>query len=202
MMTKVLFLLASYLAGALPTGYLMVRLKEHKDVRQFGSGSTGATNVFRLTGILYVLPVIIVDVLKGFLPAYLAMRWFGDMRLSLAAAALAVLGHCFPVYIGFRGGKGVATAMGAFLFFSFPGALLSLAVFAAVIALTRFVSLGSLLAAFSFPVWSLFLLRGTLVFYGSAVIALIVVFRHAGNIERLITGRERKLGHKNEGVES
>lgn len=201
MMSKALFLLASYLAGAIPTGYLLVRLKEHKDVRRFGSGSTGATNVFRLAGILYALPVIIVDILKGFLPAYLAMRWFGDIRLSLAAAALAVLGHCFPVYIGFRGGKGVATAMGAFLFFNFPGALLSLAVFLVVIVLTRYVSLGSLLAAFSFPVWSLILLRGTHVFYGSAAIALIVVVRHAGNIERLITGHERKLGRGSEQVE-
>jgi glycerol-3-phosphate acyltransferase PlsY len=193
-MTKILFLLASYLVGAIPTGYLLVKLKQHRDVRQSGSGSTGATNVLRTSGILYALPVIIVDVLKGFLPALLAGRWFGDLRLALAAAAAAVLGHCFPIYIGFRGGKGVATAMGAFLYFNFYGALLSLAVFVVVIALTRYVSLGSLLAAFSFPVWSLVFLPGALVFYGSAAIVLLIVFRHAGNIERLITGQERKLG--------
>ncbi len=198
MIALVAFLLGCYLVGAIPTGYLLVRLTQGRDVRRFGSGATGATNVLRLGGVLAALPVVVVDVAKGFVPAWLAMRWFGDIRLSLAAAALAVLGHCFPVYIGFRGGKGVATAMGAFLYLCFPGALLSLAVFTIVIALTRYVSLGSLAGAFSFPVWSLVFLRGTTVFYGSGILALIVVFRHAGNIERLITGHERKLGGKAE----
>ncbi len=195
-MSKVLFLLASYLVGAIPTGYILFRIKERRDVRTFGSGSTGATNIFRLAGLAYALPVVVFDVLKGFVPAFLALRFFGDIRMSLAAGALAVIGHCYPVYIGFRGGKGVATSMGAFLCFSWPGALVSLGVFVLVITLTRYVSLGSLLAAFSFPVWSLVFLPGTIVFYGSAVVALVIVIRHGGNIERLITGRERKLGQK------
>ena len=198
MMNRILLLVASYLLGAIPTGYLLVRLTQGRDVRRFGSGATGATNVLRLGGVLSALPVAAFDVAKGFLPAWLAMRWFGDIRLAIAAGALAVLGHCFPVYIGFRGGKGVATALGAFLFLCFPGALLSVAVFVIVVALTRYVSLGSILGVFSFPVWSLVLLPGTTVFYGSGILALIVVFRHGSNIERLITGRERKLGEKAE----
>lgn len=198
MTLKILFLLGSYLVGAIPTGYLVVRLKDRKDIRQFGSSGTGATNVLRTTGVLFALPVIVVDVLKGLLPPLLAFRFFGDIRLSLAAAALAVLGHCYPVYIGFRGGKGVATSMGAFAFLCFPGALVSLGVFILVIALTRYVSLGSLLAVFSFPIWALVFDRGTDIFYSSALIALIVVVRHWKNIERLIAGCERKLGRKEE----
>jgi glycerol-3-phosphate acyltransferase PlsY len=201
MMIRIAFLAGCYLLGSIPTGYLIVRLAQGRDVRRFGSGATGATNVLRLGGVLFAVPVVVVDVLKGFVPACLAMHWFGDIRLSLAAGALAVLGHCFPVSIGFRGGKGVATAMGVFLFLCFPGALLSLAVFGITIALTRYVSLGSLLGVFSFPIWSLLFLSGTVVFYGSGILALIVVFRHGGNIERLITGRERKLGRKTEGSE-
>ncbi len=197
-MIRLAFLLAAYLVGAIPTGYLLVRLTQGRDVRRFGSGATGATNVLRLGGVLSALPVVVIDVAKGFLPVWLALRWFGDIRLAIAAGALAVLGHCFPVYIGFRGGKGVATALGAFLCLCFPGALLSVAVFAIVIALTRYVSLGSLLGVFSFPIWSLIFLSGTTVFYGSGLLALIVVFRHGGNIERLITGHERKLGDKAE----
>lgn len=192
-MPWVLFLIGSYLLGAVPTGYLLVRLKERKDVRGLGSGSTGATNVLRQAGLLAAVPVVVLDVLKGFVPAYVAQRLFGDPRIALAAAALAVLGHCYPVYIGFRGGKGVATSFGAFLAFSLPATLVSLAVFVIVIVFTRYVSLGSLLAVFSFPVWSLVFLRGTLVFYGTAALALIVVVRHGGNIERLITRRERRI---------
>jgi len=201
MMMKILFLAGSYLVGSIPTGYIVVRLRANKDIRQFGSRSTGATNVFRLTGFLYALPVIAVDVLKGFLAPFLAMRFFGDLRLALAAAVLAVLGHCFPVYINFRGGKGVATTMGAFFYLCFPGALLSVAVFVLVIALTRYVSLGSLLAAFSYPIWTLVFNRVTGIFYGSALLALIIVVRHGGNIERLITGQERKLGQKDKAPE-
>jgi glycerol-3-phosphate acyltransferase PlsY len=198
MTLRLLFLIGSYLLGAIPTGYLVVRLKARTDIRQFGSRSTGATNVFRTAGLLSALPVIVVDVLKGFLPALLAAQLFGDVRLTLAASILAVLGHCYPVYIGFRGGKGVATAMGAFLFLCFPGMLAGLGVFVLVIALTRTVSLGSLLAVFSFPLWTLIFNRGTDVFYGSALMALIVVLRHGKNIERLIAGRERTLGRQDE----
>ena len=198
MTAKILYLLASYLLGSIPSGYLVVRLKAKEDLRQLGSGSTGATNVFRFTGLLPALPVMVFDVLKGFLPPFLAVRLFGDLRLALAAATLAVLGHCFPVYIKFRGGKGVATTMGAFLTLCFPGALLSLAVFVLTIAATRYVSLGSLLAVFTFPFWALVFGLRTDIFYGSALLALIVVSRHFGNIERLITGTERKIGREKE----
>lgn len=125
---KILFLLASYLLGSLPIGYILFWISEKKDIRNVGSGSTGASNLFRLKGWKFALPALLIDVLKGVLPAYLALRVLSDIRLAALAALLAVLGHCFPVYLKFRGGKGVATTMGAFAVLAFEPFLISLAI--------------------------------------------------------------------------
>jgi glycerol-3-phosphate acyltransferase PlsY len=189
-----LFAALAYLVGSIPTGYLLFRASEKKDIRSFGSRATGATNVLRLKGWRFALPVALVDIAKGFLPAFFALRIFADPELAVACASLAVLGHCFPVYIGFKGGKGVATAAGA-MFAIAPGpALLSLAVFIATIALTRFVSLGSILAALLFPAFmGLFHLPLRLIAL-SLPILFIILIRHAENIGRLFAGTERKFG--------
>jgi glycerol-3-phosphate acyltransferase PlsY len=196
---KIVFAVLSYLLGALPTGYLIFRRRTRADIRGFGSGNTGATNVLRLQGWRAAGPVALADVLKGALPPFLALRLFGDVRLALAAALLAVVGHCYPVYIRFQGGKGVATAFGALLVLGWwqPVAI-ALAVFAATIAATRYVSLGSLLAALSVPVSGILLDRGAaFAVWGGAVFALIAL-RHRSNLERLVRGRERKLGRREE----
>ena len=144
---KILFCLGCYLLGAFPTGYVLYRLTEKKDIRRFGSGSTGATNVLRTKGLALALPVIVVDLAKGFLPVFLGSRWFpGHAWVPLAGAFLAVMGHCYPVFIRFRGGKGVASSLGAMAGLGLGPFLLSLAVFCGVVALSRYVSLGSILA--------------------------------------------------------
>ncbi len=196
-----LFAALAYLVGSIPTGYLLFRASEKKDIRSFGSRATGATNVLRLKGWRYALPVALIDIAKGFLPAFLALRIFGDPVLAVVCASLAVFGHCYPIFIGFRGGKGVATAAGA-MFAIAPGpALLSLAVFVATIALTRYVSLGSILAAFSFPFFmELFHMRFVLITLTSPIL-LIIIIRHAENIRRLLSGTERKFGRKTETIE-
>jgi acyl phosphate:glycerol-3-phosphate acyltransferase len=193
---KILFAILAYALGALPTGYIAFRLSEKKDVRGYGSGNTGATNIMRLKGWKLAVPVVIVDILKGFLPAFLAVRVFGDHRLALVAAFLAIVGHCYPVYIGFRGGKGVATTVGAFAGIAPVPLVIAASIFLLVVALTRFVSLGSMLAAASFPV-AVFLTGGRPdeVVWGGAV-ALLIAVRHHENIRRLLAGRERKLGEK------
>jgi len=194
---KILFYLLAYLVGSVPTGYMFFRFSEKKDIRGFGSGATGATNVMRLKGWKYAAPVVILDVLKGALPAYLGLRLFHDPDPAMIAALTAIIGHCYPVYIRFKGGKGVATTMGAFLVLAPIPFTIGLAVFVLVIGLTRYVSLGSILAACSFPV-SVTLLHGQharLALWGLAVLAVIIV-RHWGNIQRLIKGEERKLGQK------
>jgi glycerol-3-phosphate acyltransferase PlsY len=193
-MKEVLYILSSYLVGAIPTGYLMVRLSERRDIRASGSGNIGATNVLRVKGWAFALPVVVFDVAKGFFPAWLALRIFPDSAIAPAASLAAILGHCFPVYIGFRGGKGVATALGSYAALGFAPFLVSAAVFLAAALATRYVSLGSLLAAAAFPA-AVLALGGNikLVLFGVALAALIV-FKHRANIGRLKNGTERKLG--------
>ena len=196
LLTKILFAAASYLAGAFPTGYLLVRARQKKDIRDFGSGATGATNVLRLQGWRGALPVALVDILKGFLPALAAARMFSDPGFPALCASLAVLGHCFPVYIGFRGGKGVATAGGAMLAIAPGAAGLSFAVFVLTVVLTRYVSLGSVLAALAFPGFLLLLGAPVRAALWSLPLLAVILARHAGNLRRLRRGEERKLGRK------
>ncbi|HOW85427.1 MAG TPA: glycerol-3-phosphate 1-O-acyltransferase PlsY [Candidatus Aminicenantes bacterium] len=193
---KILVALASYLLGSIPTGYLVVRLIGRRDVREFGSGNTGATNVMRLKGWTAALPVALVDVAKGFLPVALAGTWFADPVFSAACGFLAVVGHCFPFSIGFRGGKGVATSLGAFAAIAWGPCLGSLGLFLLIVGLTRYVSLGSIAASLAFPV-IIFASGGSRPVAAVALaIALLVVARHRGNIRRVIAGTERKLGEK------
>mgnify|MGYP000609637910 CR=1 FL=1 len=193
---KIVVALASYLLGSIPTGYLLVRLSGKRDVRTFGSGSTGATNVLRVKGWKVAFPVAVFDVLKGFLPAFLALRWFEDPVFAAVCGLLAVVGHCYPFSIGFRGGKGVATSLGAFAAIAWAPCLGGLGLFLLVAGLTRLVSLGSILGSLSFP--AILLASGgsasvTAVSFG---IAALVIIRHRTNIGRLIRGTERKIGEK------
>lgn len=194
---SLLFILAGYLFGSLPSGYLLVRWKEKKDIRSLGSRSTGATNVLRAAGWAAALPVLAVDAAKGFLPVVLGARWFPEQPLvPLAASLAAIAGHCYPVMLRFRGGKGVASSLGAFAGMGVGPGLLCLAVFASVIALTRYVSLGSLLAVSSFPLFRLALgaRDGPWTWAWWGAILAVVVLRHKDNLGRLLRGEERKLG--------
>ncbi len=191
---RILFAAASYLLGSIPTGYLLVRLRGRKDVRELGSGSTGATNVLRVQGLKAAVPVAFVDVLKGFLPAFLALRWFADPAFAAVCGLIAVVGHCFPFAIGFRGGKGVATSLGAYAAIAFVPCLASVGLFFIVVAATRFVSLGSILASIAFPILVLATGGSGGVAAVSLAIAILIVLRHKGNIARLVAGNERKLG--------
>jgi glycerol-3-phosphate acyltransferase PlsY len=193
---RIVFAVLSYLIGSIPTGYLLVRLAGKKDVRRFGSGSTGATNVLRVGGWKTALPVAVVDILKGALPVVLAGRWFDDPVFAAFCGLLAVVGHCFPFAIGFRGGKGVATSLGAYAAISWPPVLGGLGIFLIIVGLTRFVSLGSILASLAIPV-IFYLAGGPRAVAGIALaVAVLVVVRHGGNIRRLVRGTERRLGEK------
>jgi glycerol-3-phosphate acyltransferase PlsY len=193
---RILVAVLSYLLGSVPTGYLLVRLLARRDVRDLGSGNTGATNVLRVRGWKTALPVAIFDVLKGFLPVFLALRWFGDPVFAALCGLFAVLGHCFPFAIGFRGGKGMATSIGAFAAMAWAPLLASLGLFVLAVSLTRFVSLGSILAALAFP--AVYLAAGGPATVAAVALAIgaVVVWRHKSNIGRLIRGTERKLGER------
>lgn len=193
---KILFALASYLFGSFPTGYILYFLSEKKDIRKYGSQSIGATNVLRLKGWTFAIPVIVMDILKGFLPVFLALKIFPEERFALICGFLAILGHCYPIYIKLKGGKGVATAVGLYSVVALQPLLIGIGVFLTIIALTRYVSLGSILAMLSLP-FSIYFIQGNkdIVILSVAVFLLISV-RHFGNIQRLIRGNERKFGEK------
>ncbi len=194
MTATLLILLFSYLIGAIPFGLLFSRAAG-KDVRQEGSGNIGATNVTRVLGKKLGILTLFCDVAKGFFPVFAAsiLLPVGDnWELFIGLSGLAtVLGHMFPVYLGFKGGKGVATALGVFLFFSPWSILIALLVFVAVVGLSGFVSAGSLAAAGLIPFCIWFLSGSTSTFLVAAVIAVLIWIKHRSNISRLLKGEEK-----------
>ena len=201
-MRFLLILAIAYLIGSIPSGYLIVRAKEGGDVRETGSGGTGATNVSRRAGKGAGIFTLIMDVIKGVLAVFLA-RFLSDGLFPSAdwtiavAGVVAVLGHIFPVWLRFRGGKGVATALGVFLVLSPAVVLIGLIVFAITLALTRYVSLASLVMLCSIAIASLFLMVLDPLELPDAVAAILiaglVVFAHRANIQRLMAGTESKF---------
>ncbi len=195
---KIIYALLSYLLGSVPSGYLIYRQIKKRDIRKFGSKSMGATNLLRLTDKKTALLAALFDILKGFIPVFLSLRLFDDLNFSLSCGFLAVLGHCFPLYIKFKGGKGVATTAGVYLALSWPSLAVVAVVFFITIALTKYVSLGSLLGIMTLPLTALlFGYEKQLILFG-AVLFLLIVFQHRENIKRLMQGKERKLGEKEE----
>jgi acyl phosphate:glycerol-3-phosphate acyltransferase len=197
---------ASYLLGSIPTGYLLIRLFLHQDIRAVGSGNIGATNVLRSGGKKLGLVTFLLDMLKG-----CAAVWLGallgsllmpavPLRTAEALAALcAILGHMFTLWLGFKGGKGVATGFGVFLAACPWAALAAIAVFILVLFASRYVSLASILGALSFPLFAHFFIRGTQPVAFIAVqwvAALLIVAKHHQNIRRLLAGTENRFGAK------
>jgi len=192
----ILFACVSYLLGSIPFGYLVFRLKNKGDIRDYGSQSIGATNVLRTTGWTLAIPVAVLDILKGFLPAFLGLKLFEDSRWALVFGFCAIVGHCYPIFLKFKGGKGVATTAGVYAAIGLVPFLLLLVVFVLITAITRYVSLGSILGVLSFPLFSYFFQRDTNILFLSVAVFLLIAFKHRENIQRLIKGNERKFGEK------
>ena len=193
----VLAAVAAYLVGAVPVGYLVARLFGVADIRRHGSGSIGATNVLRTAGRLPGIVTLVGDIAKGYLAVALA-GWIDDgaPRGLAVGAVAAVVGNCWSLFLGFRGGKGVATGLGALLRLTPLATLAALPVFLVVVITTRFVSLGSLLGAACVPFGALALGAPRPAVAGAAAVAAIVVLRHHENIARLRAGTERRLGER------
>ncbi len=201
----------SYLLGSIPFGYLLVRIFRGEDIRQTGSGNIGATNVARSGAKGLSIATLALDAIKGALAVWLAALLAGSkynlcgdfvafpcvltLRLMSWAALLAVLGHVFPVWLRFKGGKGVATALGVFCVL-FPKAILvALAIFILVVAVTRYVSLGSILGAIAFPVAAYFMQDADwLSLLLASGVSLIIIVKHHQNIARLLGGTEHRFG--------
>lgn len=187
--------LVAYLLGSVSFAVLLVRATTGRDIRAEGSGNAGATNVLRAHGKRLAILVALLDVAKGAAAVLLMRLVTADPRWAAAAGFAAILGHVFPLFYGFRGGKGVATAVGAFLVLAPLALLCCLAVFVLIVAVTRYVSLGSVLALVLLPPVAGLLFRAPrAIVTAAAATALIVVVKHLGNLKRLARGEEKKLG--------
>lgn len=203
-MKPALVLLQAYLLGSIPFGYLLVRWMSGSDIRESGSGGTGATNVSRKAGKGVGVATLLLDALKGFAAVLIAQKILdgsSDTFWFVGGAAIAVLlGHIFPVWLRFRGGKGVATAIGAFLILDAVALAIAGVIFLLVVALTRYVSMGSILAAASLPI--VILVQHVMrpmpnfepLIFTATVAAALIIFAHRTNIGRLLTGSESKFG--------
>lgn len=185
----------SYLLGSIPFGYILVRVFRGRDIRQTGSGNIGATNVSRTSPALGAL-TLLLDACKGFAAVALARALFPSSRAVAAAAALcAIVGHMFPVWLRFRGGKGVATGLGSFLMLAPKAILLLLGVFVGVVLVFRYVSLGSIVAVALFPViaWLLNYDNTPVVLGLTSAASLLIIVKHHDNVRRLLAGTENRL---------
>lgn len=193
----------AFLLGSIPTGYLLVRLFRHQDIRAVGSGNIGATNVLRTGGKGLGAATFLLDVLKGCSAVWLGLwmatlyLWSVPRNFAAVAALSAVLGHMFTPWLRFRGGKGVATGFGVFLVAAPIGALAAIGTFAVVLVITRYVSVASIVAAASFPVYAWFLDHGgrpPLFFLAQVAVSLLIIVKHHQNIGRLLGGTESRFG--------
>lgn len=185
---------ASYLLGSVSFSILMARWLKKIDIRQHGSGNAGATNTLRVLGKGPALAVFLLDIAKG-VAAVLIGRWLGDDEwVPVVCGLAAIIGHNWPIFFRFKGGKGIATTIGVVAILAFVPSLISGAVAIAAIALTRYVSLGSLLFALLLPILAASFGCDDYVVWGAVVIALLAVYRHRSNIVKLAKGTENKLG--------
>ena len=208
MVTLAVVLIGSYLLGSIPFGYLAGRLVGI-DIRQAGSGNVGATNVVRVLGKRFGYPVFALDFLKGFGAVKISMlmasgrppEWDTPEIFGILAAISSVLGHLYPPWLKFKGGKGVATSAGALLALTPTATLIGVAIWIIVFWLTRYVSLASIIAAVVLPIVILVFSsqdqnKGKPLFYSSACVAAVVIWRHRSNLSRLIRGTEPRFTRK------
>lgn len=189
-------LLLSYLLGSTPTSYLVGKYIHGLDLREHGSGNLGATNAFRVLGARSALPVVLVDIAKGFVPAALFPRLAGvGIGWTLAFGSAAIVGHMFSVWVGFRGGKGMATSAGVFVALAPWAVLGGLVVWTALTFGTGYVSVGSIAAALALPVLVAFTPHqgGTTLLWFSVALAAVVIWAHRGNVRRLARGEENRF---------
>jgi len=185
--------LFGYLLGSVPTGLLLARFFSKVDPRKTGSGNIGATNIFRTAGKGLGILTLVGDVLKGMIPIGIAIQ-LGISDLWLAAVGLSTfLGHIFPIFLGFRGGKGVATALGVYLVISPIAVLIEFLLFAGLVWRWRYISLGSICCATTIPILIAFFRSDSQAYFIlSVIIAALILYRHQENIVRLLQGMENK----------
>jgi glycerol-3-phosphate acyltransferase PlsY len=188
--------LLGYGMGSLPLGFVLTSRLKGVDLRLVGSGNVGAANVHRTAGLKVALVVVAIDVLKGAVTVMVAARLVGGLDAPVAAGVAAIAGQIYPVWLRFRGGKGVATACGVFATLAPVATAIAAAGFVATVWMTRYVSLGSVLASAALPPLAWLLDLPTPIVAGATIAALLIIPRHAGNLARVADGTERRLGQR------
>lgn len=189
--TVAILILFSFLAGGIPTGYLVVRRVHGFDIRERGSGNPGTANVYRMAGAKAGVITLLVDALKGYLPVLLALRVFhGRLDIPIICGVAAIVGHDWTPFLGFRGGKGVATSAGVFLALM-PGAMgLTILVFAAAVALSKHISVGSIAGSIALPAFNALLHGSPVLTAVAGGASALILYKHIPNIKRLLQGSE------------
>jgi glycerol-3-phosphate acyltransferase PlsY len=203
-MTVVIFIgcaVASYFLGSIPTGFLWARARGI-DIRKVGSGNIGATNVMRALGKGPGAAVLLLDAAKGFLPVFVAPCLFPDTNhttmLQITCCIFVIAGHIWTCWLGFKGGKGVATSAGALLAFLSLPLLCALGVWGVVFAISRYVSLASICGAVAMPIATWFLAKDRTLFIFTIILAIVIIYKHKSNIQRLSAGTESRIGRRKE----
>lgn len=193
---QILLIIATYFIGSIPFAYIIVKLVKKIDIRTVGSGNAGATNAARVLGKWGFISVFLLDALKGFLPVFISLHYYGQTMITLIVAAVVVLGHTYTVFLGFKGGKGVATGAGVFLALAPAEIGIGLVVFIIVFLATKMVSAGSILASITLLIAVYLMSNWFALKVLTAVIVFFVIFKHRSNIVRIIKGEENKFTRK------
>lgn len=193
---QILLIIAAYFIGSIPFAYIIVKLVKKIDIRTVGSGNAGATNAARVLGKWGFMSVFLLDALKGFLPVFISLHYYGQTMITLIVAAVVVLGHTYTVFLGFKGGKGVATGAGVFLALAPAEIGIGLVVFIIVFLATKMVSAGSILASITLLIAVCLMSNWFALKVLTAVIVFFVIFKHRSNIIRIIKGEENKFTRK------
>lgn len=193
---QILLIIAAYFIGSIPFAYIIVKLVKKIDIRTVGSGNAGATNAARVLGKWGFISVFLLDALKGFLPVFISLHYYGQAMITLIVAAVVVLGHTYTVFLGFKGGKGVATGAGVFLALAPAEIGIGLVVFIIVFLATKMVSAGSILASITLLIAVCLMSNWFALKVLTAVIVFFVIFKHRSNIIRIIKGEENKFTRK------
>lgn len=193
-MTLFVWMLAAYLVGSIPSAYVIPRLVAGVDIRKFGSGNLGATNVYRLLGWKFAVPVVLFDVAKGAGPVLAARSLLPQHWMPLTVGLAGILGHVFSIFVGFRGGKGVATSAGVLLGLAPKAVGASVAMWGIVLAIWGYMSLASMMGTASFAIWMrIFYPQMGFTFWVGLFLTAFIVFTHRTNIRRLLAGTEPRF---------
>ncbi len=202
MLLSIIIIIVSYFIGAIPTSYILCKVKTNTDIRTVGSKNVGATNASRILGKKWFIIITLLDAAKGFIPVYVSKMLISHTMftaLPIAAGLAAILGHMYPIYLKFKGGKGVAVSSGVFLAFDYRIVIVGLLIFILVLLITRYISAGSILGSLSLPISYYYFNRNniSIIFLIFTLFVMIyVIFKHRKNISRIIKREENKWGEK------